>query len=786
MCARVHASKQTPSLAREVCERRVADASKRLPPLAARAMAAAIRRSFSHQGVTACLPCAFPAVARLHSLGSGGSPDDRRSTRQQAEPATTRRLSGRQLQEAALAIRRRVASSPLGGVCIDGPSGRATWVAAGTTASVDHPLGTRHARLVGECFDSGVGQFRVEAVAPGEAPPHEFGVWAYDVDKWARASEELQKRCQFFGPEVLRRLLDIADERGGSRAPVPHRPPPVKHGRVIQSQREALRSQPIWGVMRRRIEVVVEPRPERPGWTRVKASGRAPFSTPFLVDSDDDRTQALEAIDAVLISGGYPVPIDRLCDGTVGMTFASAAKSRGARMAAAPPLATGVSRERAMWCEIRWCSHRLAADISTRNIEIAAGRLCRGRDSHAWHLADAIADAAVGVLQAGRQALQHFMQHIGFPTFNAGSWRCVVEGSGLHGATGDASGRFTSPKGARLQSFQEVAHFERRGGDRGVAPGRLTVGHIANGGGDCCPGMVDLRIDRSTWYGNFFPMLGREELRDPVCDAFVELASDPLSANVDAIAVRHGVTVDPRFSSASALTDLAVALDSLEMLVRSGRDRRLVCHCWPKRCHGDAILKIIDDRIRQGPMQARDDMTVCVACDTGDKNDGTRGGDARSSMNMDVSMGDDSTASGRATEGGCILGGAAGGGDGSMSMAAAAREGAAGGVQLSMSSSESRAAGAGSSGGGIGANEAAAMAIVTGGTQLSMSSSEPGAAGTSIGSGGVGASAAAAMPGGVDGGSADAGDDEPPKRKGKKRSMGAHQRADLARHLASG
>ena len=261
-------------------------------------------------------------------------------------------------------------------------------------------------------------------------------------------------------------------------------------------------------------------------------------------------------------------------------------------MAAAPPLATGVSRERAMWCEIRWCSHRLAADISTRNIEIAAGRLCRGRDSHAWHLADAIADAAVGVLQAGRQALQHFMQHIGFPTFNAGSWRCVVEGSGRHGATGDASGRFTSPKGARLQSFQEVAHFERRGGDRGVAPGRLTVGHIANGGGDCCPGMVDLRIDRSTWYGNFFPMLGREELRDPVCDAFVELASDPLSANVDAIAVRHGVTVAPRFSSASALTDLAVALDSLEMLVRSGRDRRLVCHCWPKRCHGDTILKM--------------------------------------------------------------------------------------------------------------------------------------------------------------------------------------------------
>ena len=59
------------------------------------------------------------------------------------------------------------------------------------------------------------------------------------------------------------------------------------------------------------------------------------------------------------------------------------------------------------------------------------------------------------------------------------------------------------------------------------------------------------------------------------------------------------------------------------------------------------------------------------------------------------------------------------------------------------------------------------MAVVAGGTQLSVSSSEPRAAGASIGSGGVGASVAAAMPDGVDGGSADAGDDEPPKKKGK-------------------
>ena len=82
-------------------------------------------------------------------------------------------------------------------------------------------------------------------------------------------------------------------------------------------------------------------------------------------------------------------------------------------------------------------------------------------------------------------------------------------------------------------------------------------------------------------------------------------------------------------------------------------------------------------------------------------------------------------------------------------------------------------------------HEAAAMVVVAGGAQLSVSSGEPGAAGASIGSGGAGASAAAAMTGGVDGGSADAGDDEPPKKKGKKRSMGADQRANLARQRAS-
>ena len=117
-------------------------------------------------------------------------------------------------------------------------------------------------------------------------------------------------------------------------------------------------------------------------------------------------------------------------------------------------------------------------------------------------------------------------------------------------------------------------------------------------------------------------------------------------------------------------------------------------------------------------------------------------------------------------------------------MTAAAREGAAGGVQLSMSSSESRAAGAGGSGGGLGAGVAAAM-------QVDASSSEPRAAGASSSSGGVGASAAAAeapltvteaIVSGVGGGGVDAQGGEPPKKRGKNnKSKGSDQRWRQAR-----
>ena len=244
------------------------------------------------------------------------------------------------------------------------------------------------------------------------------------------------------------------------------------------------------------------------------------------------------------------------------------------------------------------------------------------------------------------------------------------------------------------------------------------MGHIVNGGGDCCPGAIDLRVDRTTEYGNFFPMLGREELRDPVCDAFEELASDPIAADVAAIAARHGVTVDARFSSASALTDLAVALDSLEMQVRAGQSRRLLCHCWPARCHADPIIKIIEQRLRNGPMDMRDGGAVCMACDEADECDGTSGGSggARSGVDMDVGMDDG---------GDGTLGGATSSGDGSMGMAAAAGMSAADAAHLGMHEDGVRAYGAGGSGDGMGISAAAATGGDAGGGDAGAGGGEP-------------------------------------------------------------
>lgn len=139
-----------------------------------------------------------------------------------------------------------------------------------------------------------------------------------------------------------------------------------------------------------------------------------------------------------------------------------------------------------------------------------------------------------------------------------------------------------------------------------AATPRLCVGNLSKGkagSGPAPTGFTDVRVDRQTALGNPFPMGadGHDEaFRDAVCEACDELLAAPTSADVDAIAARHGLRVDGRFRKKG--TDdpqvaLAAALDGLEARLRGGASLRLLCWCHPKRCHGDGIAAVLQRRI---------------------------------------------------------------------------------------------------------------------------------------------------------------------------------------------
>ena len=262
----------------------------------------------------------------------------------------------------------------------------------------------------------------------------------------------------------------------------------------------------------------------------------------------------------------------------------------------------------------------LATDAVTTKIELVCGRLCRGRDCHTWHAANAIADAAVSILEAGRTRLQEYMRDAGFTDFSTAAWRCAIDPASPSCGDGGTSGTFTSPTGARFSSFGEVARFQGLGGDGRTKFGALTVGHPIEGGGEWQPGMQDLHIDGTSPFRNFFEIKD-ESTQDAVCDAFEELLADPLGANLQTIADRHGVAVVGRLRSASAVTDLHIAMDNLEMRIRGGQSMRLLCRSWPNRCGGDAIIKIMKRRLRRSSMIFEQGEGPCTMCDIDDEKD---------------------------------------------------------------------------------------------------------------------------------------------------------------------
>ncbi|KOO34225.1 hypothetical protein Ctob_015819 [Chrysochromulina tobinii] len=128
----------------------------------------------------------------------------------------------------------------------------------------------------------------------------------------------------------------------------------------------------------------------------------------------------------------------------------------------------------------------------------------------------------------------------------------------------------------------------------------ISVGNLKTKGRAALPppGTLDLRVDRMTAFGNPFPMGADERLRDAVCDACEELLEDPIGADLGAIAAKYQLCVDERFSDPTARSQLLDALGEAEARLRAGESLRLMCWCFPKRCHADGIAQLLRRRLR--------------------------------------------------------------------------------------------------------------------------------------------------------------------------------------------
>ena len=177
-------------------------------------------------------------------------------------------------------------------------------------------------------------------------------------------------------------------------------------------------------------------------------------------------------------------------------------------------------------------------------------------------------------------------------------------GKGSDGGDGIGSGSGGSDGSGSAAAGTET---ERTAAPRATTRAVMSVGNMATegagrvGGG----GVKTVSIDRHTDYGN--PFKGPtgawldKRLRDAVCNAYEEYIREPRNADVEGIARRHGVEVDGRLRGKEAGKALHLALQRLEEQARElseGQTIRLMCHCHPKRCHGDSIVRVIRDRLR--------------------------------------------------------------------------------------------------------------------------------------------------------------------------------------------
>lgn len=97
--------------------------------------------------------------------------------------------------------------------------------------------------------------------------------------------------------------------------------------------------------------------------------------------------------------------------------------------------------------------------------------------------------------------------------------------------------------------------------------GTITLGRV---GDDPIPGVMDVRIDRKTIFGN--PKhIGTDGTRTEVCEQYEIYARKQMEIN-GAYARR---------------------IRKLRKLYLAGQSIRLLCHCTPKKCHGSTVRRLI-------------------------------------------------------------------------------------------------------------------------------------------------------------------------------------------------
>ena len=126
-----------------------------------------------------------------------------------------------------------------------------------------------------------------------------------------------------------------------------------------------------------------------------------------------------------------------------------------------------------------------------------------------------------------------------------------------------------------------------------LAP-RVALGTVALGNSRISASReYDVRIDRASGspLGNPFLLAG-ETTRELVCDLCDEVMASADPSLVTALARAHAIHVAPGFGPDAHAARVST-ITALAERVALGCDIRLMCHCYPRRCHGFGVAALI-------------------------------------------------------------------------------------------------------------------------------------------------------------------------------------------------